>query len=1013
AYYAYPKFGQYTAVLRVTDNNVPAKTDIASMTIDVKDGNLAPVANANGPYWINIGEGVILDGRGSTNPDKPAWGDQIVKYAWDLNRDGVDDAFGAEVAVTWNQLIALGLGAAGAYTVELEVTDTLGAKGLGTAQLRVFENMPTAVATATPNPTAPGQAIAFNASASSHDRPDRSIVQYEWDFHYDGSFSAEATSATPTASFTYNAFGVYNVMLRVTDNNSPAKRDFLDTPLVITVNQGNQAPTAEANGPYVIETGTGLVLDGTGSFDPNTAFGDQIVSYQWSINGNLLPNNTASVSLTWGQLAALGLPLATELPVTLTVVDKLGASGTDTTTLAIYENRPFAVFTALPNPVACQTPVAFDAGGSYHGWPAYGIAKYEWDFNYDGTTFTVDSTGVTATHSYSKFGSYLAALRVTDNSPAQKTDLAVATIDVSLGNRAPTADAGGPYVFGVSSPIVLDGRGSFDQDALDGFGDSIVAYAWDLDGDGQYDDATGAQPTIPAGTLGLPVDSPVTIGLRVTDQFGAIGTDTATLSITTNQPPAADAGGPYTVNEGSPLVLDGTGSTDDQPGLTYEWDVDYDGVTFQVDATGAQPVVTFGDNAASQTIALRVTDSVGMKDLATTTVTINNVNPVAGALQVSPSVTLDGQVLIGTGAVILTGSFSDAGALDTHTVSIAWGDGVVSAAAVNQAARTFQASHLYSGGGQPTILATVTDDDGGAGTVSKTVKIANDLGVVDFRSLVDQDPAAGDLWYRLEAAHGGLLTVEFGGSGAAAAAVKLFDAAQNTVAALANGPSTGGVDFLVAAGGTYYLKLSGTTADVDLRLTNLVEQTGAAVTVHGTSGDDAFEFELAASHYVRINGTEYHFADVAGAVDTVDFDGGLGSDTATFLGDAAFQSARFVTGRGEFYSAVLKDGVPVFDNIGFFVDALAENLIAHSGGGEDWAQMYDSPGDDVFTVSPRLATLTGPGYSHAANGFYVNLGYATNRSGDGKTGGNDQAFMNDSANDDKFKLDWTKAGDFF
>ena len=204
---------------------------------------------------------------------------------------------------------------------------------------------------------------------------------------------------------------------------------------MITVDQGNQAPTADAGGPYLIETGTGLVLDGSGSFDPNTAFGDQIASYQWSIDGHVLPINTASVSLTWAQLVAMGLPIGSELPVALTVVDKLGASDSDSTTLAIYDNQPVAVFTALPNPVACNVPVAFDASGSYHGWPGVGIATYEWDFDYDGVTFDIDATGVAVSHGYPQFGSYVAALRVTDNSPDEKTDIAVLTIDVSLGNR--------------------------------------------------------------------------------------------------------------------------------------------------------------------------------------------------------------------------------------------------------------------------------------------------------------------------------------------------------------------------------------------------------------------------------------------------------------------------------------------------------------------------------------------------------------------------------------------------
>ncbi|EMI21720.1 fibrinogen-binding protein [Rhodopirellula maiorica SM1] len=50
-------------------------------------------------------------------------------------------------------------------------------------------------------------------------------------------------------------------------------------------------------------------------------------------------------------------------------------------------------------------------------------------------------------------------------------------------------------------------------------------------------------------------------------------------NISTNQSPVADAGGPYAVNEGASIILDGTGSTDpDGDRLKYLWDLDGDGV---------------------------------------------------------------------------------------------------------------------------------------------------------------------------------------------------------------------------------------------------------------------------------------------------------------------------------------------------------------------------------------------------------------------------------------------------
>ena len=49
----------------------------------------------------------------------------------------------------------------------------------------------------------------------------------------------------------------------------------------------------------------------------------------------------------------------------------------------------------------------------------------------------------------------------------------------------------------------------------------------------------------------------------------------------TNTPPTAEAGGPYSVDEGGSIQLNGTNSYDpDQAGstLTYAWDLDGDGI---------------------------------------------------------------------------------------------------------------------------------------------------------------------------------------------------------------------------------------------------------------------------------------------------------------------------------------------------------------------------------------------------------------------------------------------------
>jgi hypothetical protein len=59
-----------------------------------------------------------------------------------------------------------------------------------------------------------------------------------------------------------------------------------------------------------------------------------------------------------------------------------------------------------------------------------------------------------------------------------------------------------------------------------------------------------------------------------------------------NQPPAAQAGGPYAIGEGQSLALDGSGSSDPNgDALSYSWDLNGDGV--YGDATGSNPVLTW------------------------------------------------------------------------------------------------------------------------------------------------------------------------------------------------------------------------------------------------------------------------------------------------------------------------------------------------------------------------------------------------------------------------------------
>jgi hypothetical protein len=113
--------------------------------------------------------------------------------------------------------------------------------------------------------------------------------------------------------------------------------------------------------------------------------------------------------------------------------------------------------------------------------------------------------------------------------PACDTDINTLSIQVSslslfaLGapaNQPPVADAGGPYSGYAGSSISLSASNSTDPD------NNIMSYEWDLDNDGQYDDASGVTVTTSFNQVGNHI-----VGLRVTDVDGLSDTDTVTLTV--------------------------------------------------------------------------------------------------------------------------------------------------------------------------------------------------------------------------------------------------------------------------------------------------------------------------------------------------------------------------------------------------------------------------------------------------------------------------------------------------
>lgn len=80
------------------------------------------------------------------------------------------------------------------------------------------------------------------------------------------------------------------------------------------------------------------------------------------------------------------------------------------------------------------------------------------------------------------------------------------------------------YEVRVSKSVVLDASGSVDPAGKG------LTYAWDFDGDGEFDDAQGPMPTFYARGTG---PGQVMVAVQVTDANGQTAVDTATIDVVT------------------------------------------------------------------------------------------------------------------------------------------------------------------------------------------------------------------------------------------------------------------------------------------------------------------------------------------------------------------------------------------------------------------------------------------------------------------------------------------------
>ena len=678
----------------------------------------------------------IGDGMPSPAPPKP-YGSALAVFA------------GANPNGTWRLFVRDGMLASGG---------TGSMAGGWCLTITAFSSPPVANAGG-PYTVVEGQPLVLDATGSTDAGND--IVSYDWRF-------GDLTTGTgPTPEHTYAVMGTYTATLRVTDAEGAADE------ATATVNVLNQAGTSESYCnftpitigesnvaslyPSRLTVGSGI----SGPFKVTVTLYGLSVPFLWDldallvgpagqtvmlmsdlggvIGGSSFSNATVTLdddaSLRFPTVAAGLLPSGTYRPLDGGIFKEMpppapfqpygsalaaftGTSPNGTWSLFLRDwnaytggggavsggwcvdlieietNSPPVANAGGPYTGVEGSPITFDATSSTD--PDNNIATYAWEFG-DGNS----GSGATVQHSYANGGTYTVTLTVTDFNGASSS----ATTTATVAHVAPTATFNAPSVVIEGSVATISLTSASTADAR---------YAFDCGGGyGAIGSASSAScPTTDNGTLnvrGKVVDA------SIDDLFTEY---TASVTVTNVAPTAMFANnGP--VSEGSAIQLSLSNASDVAAdvaaGLTFAFDC---GSGYET--TASCPTSDNGDVLVKG----KVVDKDGGASEYSATVSVTNVSPSVTSISL-PS----GPVAVNT-SVPLGATFTDPGTADTHSGTFELGaDGPVVSGSVSSG--SLSASVTFAQAGVYTIIARVTDDDGGVGSRSSASDVTAFVVVYD------------------------------------------------------------------------------------------------------------------------------------------------------------------------------------------------------------------------------------------------------------------------------------------
>jgi len=468
--------GTFIVTLNVTD--AVGNSDEDTMKVTVLDIT-SPIADAGPDQTVNEGTKVTFNGSGSRDNVG------VVNWTWTFH-DGMKNIylFGSAPSHTFN--------VPGIFVVTLNISDAASNWATDTMRVTVNDITPP-VANAGPDQVVDeGDTVTFDGTGSSDNV---GILNFTWTFTH----IVPMTLYGVQPEYTFIEPGVFTVKLIVTDT---AGNSFSDT-MTVRVND-MIPPVADAGPDIVVEVGTIVLFNGSGSHD-NVG----ISNYTWKF---FYGHDYVTL---YGVDPRFKFYLPGFFIVILYVTDDTGWQEEDEVKVTVRDTTEPHAYAGPDQIVIPGYFITFSATGSYDN---FRIEKYSWTFRdvtENDVYYGISLYGISPQYRFLHTGVFTVTLEVTDAVGLRDTDNVIITVlGYTLSIHGNVLDENGDPVEGANVEInATDGEtyntvtradGSFLQEVPKG------PFTWRISKEG-YDELSGGSSTENLGDLTIKLkESPTT-----------------------------------------------------------------------------------------------------------------------------------------------------------------------------------------------------------------------------------------------------------------------------------------------------------------------------------------------------------------------------------------------------------------------------------------------------------------------------------------------------------------------